>query len=397
MMEQAVKAPSGHNTQPWLFRVQKDRIQILPDMSKSLPAVDPDNRELFISLGCATENLCIAAEAKGYAPLPVFSGSGEITVLLSEASMIKETSGLIEEISVRQTNRGIYSGEMIPSDQLSYLRNTPLEENISLHLWSKGEWEFDTLSSYIFAGNNRQMNDHLFKRELKSWMRFNKNHVRATSDGLSYAVFGAPNLPRLISETIMGSVLKVGIQNRGDKKKLDSSSHLALFALRTNTLPEWFALGRSLQRFLLRATEKNIAFAFLNQPCEVRDLSGLLAKDLSFTNEIPALILRLDTLSGKCRTHLESLGVKAGSVMAKSDSECPRSCQLARDMPSETVCLKVFVEVLGDTGHGGSVGKSFLAAKDNPHRVVRFYIPENDQEVIPVVEFDITGFSAFLG
>ena len=65
MMEQAVKAPSGHNTQPWLFRVQKDRIQILPDMSKSLPAVDPDNRELFISLGCATENLCIAAEAKG--------------------------------------------------------------------------------------------------------------------------------------------------------------------------------------------------------------------------------------------------------------------------------------------------------------------------------------------
>lgn len=110
MMEQAVKAPSGHNTQPWLFRVQKDRIQILPDMSKSLPAVDPDNRELFISLGCATENLCIAAEAKGYTPLPFFSGSGEITVLLSEASMIKETSGLIEEISVRQTNRGIYSG-----------------------------------------------------------------------------------------------------------------------------------------------------------------------------------------------------------------------------------------------------------------------------------------------
>lgn len=122
--------------------------------------------------------------------------------------MIKETSGLIEEISVRQTNRGIYSGEMIPSDQLSYLRNTPLEENISLHLWSKGEWEFDTLSSYIFAGNNRQMNDRLFKRELKSWMRFNKNHVRATSDGLSYAVFGAPNLPRLISENNHGKSLE---------------------------------------------------------------------------------------------------------------------------------------------------------------------------------------------
>ena len=83
--------------------------------------------------------------------------------------------------------------------------------------------------------------------------------------------------------------------------------------------------------------------------------------------------------------------------MVKSDSECPRSCQLARDMPRRNCLPESICEVLGDTGHGGSVGKSFLAAKDNPHRVVRFYIPENDQEVIPVVEFDITGFSAFLG
>ena len=82
MMEQAVKATSGHNTQPWLFRVQKDRLLILPDMSKSLPAVDPDIRELFFILGCATENLCIESEAKGYDTLPVFTGSGVITVLL---------------------------------------------------------------------------------------------------------------------------------------------------------------------------------------------------------------------------------------------------------------------------------------------------------------------------
>ena len=83
--------------------------------------------------------------------------------------------------------------------------------------------------------------------------------------------------------------------------------------------------------------------------------------------------------------------------MVKSDSEYLVHASLHGICQYETVCLEVFVEVLGDTGHGGSVGKSFLAAKDNPHRVVRFYIPENDQEVIPVVEFDITGFSAFLG
>ena len=91
----ASKAPSGHNTQPWKFNITDSTITVLPNLDVALPVVDRNNRELFISLGCATENLCIAAEAKGYAPLPVFSGSGEITVLLSEASMIKETSGLI--------------------------------------------------------------------------------------------------------------------------------------------------------------------------------------------------------------------------------------------------------------------------------------------------------------
>ena len=65
MIAQAVKAPSGHNTQPWLFKIAEGEIDILPDFTKSLPVVDPNHRELFVSLGCAAENLCIAAAHKG--------------------------------------------------------------------------------------------------------------------------------------------------------------------------------------------------------------------------------------------------------------------------------------------------------------------------------------------
>lgn len=66
MIEQAVKAPSGHNTQPWKFRLFSDHIDILPDFSRALPVVDPNHRELFVSLGCAAENLCIAAAHRGW-------------------------------------------------------------------------------------------------------------------------------------------------------------------------------------------------------------------------------------------------------------------------------------------------------------------------------------------
>lgn len=66
MIEAAIKAPSGHNSQPWLFQLKDSAINILPNMEEILPVVDKSNRELFISLGAAAENLCIEALALGY-------------------------------------------------------------------------------------------------------------------------------------------------------------------------------------------------------------------------------------------------------------------------------------------------------------------------------------------
>jgi nitroreductase len=62
----ATMAPSGHNTQPWLFSINKNRMTIIPDYSRRLPVVDPDDHALFISLGCALENLIIAAQHFGF-------------------------------------------------------------------------------------------------------------------------------------------------------------------------------------------------------------------------------------------------------------------------------------------------------------------------------------------
>ena len=52
----ASKAPSGHNTQPWKFHITDGTITVLPNLEVALPIVDRNNRESFISLGCAVEN-----------------------------------------------------------------------------------------------------------------------------------------------------------------------------------------------------------------------------------------------------------------------------------------------------------------------------------------------------
>ena len=66
LIRYATLAANGHNTQPWKFAIQADAIEIQPDYTRGLPIVDPNHRELWISLGCALENLLVAARSTGY-------------------------------------------------------------------------------------------------------------------------------------------------------------------------------------------------------------------------------------------------------------------------------------------------------------------------------------------
>lgn len=64
LVSEAVKAPSGHNTQPWRFRQSESAVEIHPDFDRRLPVVDPHDRELFVSWGCATEMRELPRRAK---------------------------------------------------------------------------------------------------------------------------------------------------------------------------------------------------------------------------------------------------------------------------------------------------------------------------------------------
>ena len=137
------------------------------------------------------------------------------------------------------------------------------------------------------------MQNEAFKAELKSWMRFNKKHQDQTLDGLSYAVFGAPNVPRWMAEPIMSMAINAKTQNKADREKIASASHLVLFTTRENSRCEWVSLGRTLQRFLLTATELGIAHAYLNQPNEQPEIAAEMAKTLGLAGEYPTILLRI--------------------------------------------------------------------------------------------------------
>ena len=292
LVAQAVKAPSGHNTQPWKFRQNGSVVEIHPDFDRRLPVVDPDDRGLFVSLGCATENLCLAAQNIGYESSVAVGDTGVIAVALTEEMDIK-SNPLFEQIDLRQTNRSIYTGEEIALDVLKRLQAIRSEDGVSVHYYARQTKQFNDIEQYVLQGNTRQMQNEAFKAELKSWMRFNKKHQDQTLDGLSYAVFGAPNVPRWMAEPIMSMAINAKTQNKADREKIASASHLVLFTTRENSRREWVDLGRTLQRFLLTATELGIAHAYLNQPNEEAEIASEMARTLGLDGEYPTILLRI--------------------------------------------------------------------------------------------------------
>ena len=292
MVEHAVKAPSGHNTQPWLFRINESSIDILPNYERALPVVDFDNRELFISLGCALENLCISAWEKGYNSEVKIADTGVINVCLSRSDSVP-CSPLFRQIPLRQTNRSIYNGVEIPEKDMAELGKTISGGNIRVYFHKRGSRDFEIIRAYIEEGNRIQMRDEAFKEELKKWMRFNKKHSEQTNDGLSYLVFGAPNLPKCISKSIISQAVNERTQVKSDNKKIASASHLVLFTTQHDNITEWINLGRSLQSFLLKASELKIAHSYFNQANEIRELSVKMAESLGLREEYPSILLRI--------------------------------------------------------------------------------------------------------
>ncbi len=297
-----IKAPSGHNSQPWKFFTGENYIEIYPDFNFALPVVDPEHRELYISLGCAGENICAAAAFFGYKAEWSLKTNPEgihfIRIDLEEIAT-SSSKNIIKLIELRQSNRNYYNGKLIEDEQIEIIRKIPGEKNVNIHFYKKGTPGFNTISAFIQKGNAIQMSDNRFKDELLSWIRFNKKQVEKTRNGLTYKVMGSPSMPKMLGKLIVKSFLKPKKQNKSDLGKINSSSHFILLTTKTNSIAEWLALGFYLERVLLQLTEMGIANAYLNPPCEITTLADDLRKQLPIDNEFPTIIMRIGFVDKK--------------------------------------------------------------------------------------------------
>lgn len=283
----AILAPSGHNSQPWNFEITDNQIVIVPDMDKRLAVVDGDNRELFISLGCALANIQVAAGHLGYNSEYVYQ-DGKIVVSFSQQDGCADNE-LFAAIEKRHTHRGEFTGKKIP-DEL--LKSFDIQPNTNILFFDEASQEASVIKRKIEEGNVVQMSDTAFKRELVSWMRFNKKHIEETHNGLCYNVLGFPSTPKPIGKRIVGMFLNPKAQNKTDNAINATVSHFCVLTVKENTEQNWIELGVTLERFLLKITSLGLAYSFSNQPCEISSLASQLKEELNIS-DFPSVVLRL--------------------------------------------------------------------------------------------------------
>lgn len=293
LLNYAVLAPSGHNTQPWIFRVKGDTVELYADRTRGLPVVDPEDRALVISCGAALFYLRVAMRHFGHTDEVEALPDADDPDLLARVHLGPKVEATQEDelrfgaTKERHSNRGPYESRPVPQELLSALQEAAREEEAWLHLVDAESKH--TVAGLISEGDRIQLADKRFRRELAAWVHPNRTKSR---DGIPGYAFGFGDLMSLAGPFVIRTFDTGKGQAAKDQELAEGSPILAILGTKEDTPSEWLAAGQALAKVLLRARAEDVWASFLNQPIEVPELRPRLAGTLG-VRDLPQLLLRL--------------------------------------------------------------------------------------------------------
>jgi hypothetical protein len=291
LIRMATLAANGHNTQPWKFQLTDGRVSILPDFARRTAVVDPDDHHLYISLGCAAENLTIAARANGWQPHLAIENKGDTRITIDLAESQERETDLYRAIPLRQSTRSEYDSTPVSNIDLELLKAAAQMDGVSVLIFTQPS-ELESVLELVVEGNSAQMDDPAFVAELRDWIRFTPDQALAGNDGLFSACSGNPVAPSWLAERLFAQFVKKKTENDKYRRQIRSSAGIAVFIGNKEDPEHWIKVGQSFQRFALQATVLGIRNAHINQPIEVPELREGVSRWLGMPNIRPDLIVR---------------------------------------------------------------------------------------------------------
>lgn len=290
LLRYAVLAPSGHNTQPWSFRITDEGIEVSADLSRHLPVSDPSDRELLLSVGAAIANLRVAAAHFGFESTvlyPPIDANGLVAVVALRETCATDESlrQLFPAITKRHTNRTPFERREIEPETLG--RICEIVESAEIMRFVVPHERARAAELVQEADRRLQAND-AWRAELAEWIRPNESEE---PDGISGDAFGIPGPLSAFAPWLVRS-LDLGDSRGKQDRELATNAAGLIVVVGDDDRPSLLRAGEALEKLLLALTALGVQYAFLNQPIEIPELRRELWQ-LIRTSKPPQLLIRI--------------------------------------------------------------------------------------------------------
>ena len=210
LVRAAVLAANAHNAQPWQFRVADNRIDVFADPTRNLGTMDPLLREMDVSLGCAIENIVVAAPANGMTATVVLlpdpadpAHVARIDLETAEASV----SPLFAAIASRHTDRNAYDATRpVSAAELAKLSGLvgagPTEAADAELVWFSVPAEKEAFGALTVRATEAIIADPQQVADDAAWYRTDWHEIQARKDGITIDPSGQSEFIRALSKVI---------------------------------------------------------------------------------------------------------------------------------------------------------------------------------------------------
>ena len=275
LVRAAILAANPHNSQPWLFHVTQTQIDLFADRRRNLGTVDPFLHEMHIGLGCALENLLLAAPANGYTTqvtLLPYSSDETLVARIGLTPGSTPVSDLYNEIPQRHTNRYPYdTGRPVTTatlDALSALNDDP---DVRVFWYSSAGMRQQVGNLLVEAAHAFVADKAQDVVDTGIWWRATWQDIQQHRDGITLDAAGLPDLTRAIAK-----MLPPVSQEQQDSSFLQNTADqvktAAAFGLLTihngQDRAQQLRAGRLWERMHLWVTKEGLAMQPLNQVVE---------------------------------------------------------------------------------------------------------------------------------
>ncbi len=295
VLNHAGLAPSGHNTQPWVVRVpEPNRLLISTVRDRWLPHVDPENRELLLSLGCFLENFTIAAQHHGLEVdhRVVAATPTDTEILDVMLRRVDPRPYALEKLVSRRTVRNHHLARALTRADIQALTAPFGEHAVFFPAASEGaRW----LAEQTVEANRVQAYRDPAQEELSRWIRWSDEDALKHRNGLTPESMEITGLAGWYVRHFMdaSSTMKSSFRDRSVdavRKQVSAYGGWLVITSPDGSIPTLIETGRQVERMWLGIRERMIAIHPMTQILEEAPFRDQVAQQLGLSGRVQFLL-----------------------------------------------------------------------------------------------------------